>query len=69
MHALVTTHRGVIMSVVVGPTVDALKEHVARTMGLPLSSTLRWTNYLSHWGTVTTDGLTTHTIHAAQEVK
>jgi hypothetical protein len=66
MYALVTTHRSVIMSVTVNADVDALKDHVAQSLALPLASTLRWTNYLSHWGTVTNDGLTAHTIHKVE---
>lgn len=67
MYALVTTHRDVIMSITVGAEVDALKAHVRDQLS-HLSGPLRWTNYLSHEGAVTSDGLTSHTIHRVQEI-
>lgn len=66
MYALVTTHRGVIMSVVIGSTSGALRAHLRVSLGagtLPL----QWRNYGSHWGVVTADGLTSHTIHKTTE--
>jgi hypothetical protein len=69
MHALVTTHRGVIMSVVIGPDVDTLKNYIERGLTIPAGGSLRWNNYVSHWGIVTNDGLTSHTIHHTTEVR
>jgi hypothetical protein len=65
MYALVTTHRGVIMSVTVGPSVGDLKAVVRDRLGAPVGP-VRWTNYLSHEGITTGDGLTTHSIHRAE---
>lgn len=67
-YVLVTTHRSVITRVVTGPDVDTLKAHVAARLNLPPGARLGWNNYLSHWGLVTADGLTSQTIHLATEV-
>lgn len=66
MYALVTVHRGVIMSVVTGPSTGDLKRHLMKSLG-HMSGPLPWTNYISHWGVATSDGLTVHTIHQTKE--
>jgi len=67
MFALVTTHRGVVMSATVTDTTEALRTHVSNQLG-HLPGSLRWTNYLSHLGVSTADGLTTHVILPVKEV-
>jgi hypothetical protein len=67
MYALITTHRSVITSVTVGPDVASLKALVRGRLGAAVGP-LRWTNYLSHEGVTTVDGLTTYQIHPVTEV-